>query len=260
MVAHYFNVFALIVKLEMQIFKKQIISKAIDSVIWVFAQISIISYLGPHLGLSPDFIKINMIGTIGTIIGLGEMYPNFINLLTDITGDRIISYYTTLPVPYWIVFLAKIVNYSIISLVMVVFTVPLIKFLLPGLFIISGIGLLKLLTLSVLATLLFGSFAFMLASFTKNIFQVGTVWMRVIFPIWFFGGFQFTWAVLYSVLPWAAMLNLLNPFTYITEGLRSTFSQPTEIPFWLCMVAMVIMTIVCMIVGFKKMKKRLDCV
>ena len=91
--------------------------------------------------------------------------------------------------------------------------------------------------------------------------KLGSVWARYIFPMWFMGGFQFSWTALHHVLPIVAYINLLNPMIYITEAMRvALLGQADYINFWLCLVAMVIFSCVCFAAGMRNLKQRLDFV
>ena len=89
--------------------------------------------------------------------------------------------------------------------------------------------------------------------------QIGNVWMRFIFPLYVFGGFQFTWYTLYNFSPRFAVLNLFNPMLYGIEGMRGAIlGQQGYLPFWYCAGALVVLTALFFVVGYRRLKKQLD--
>ena len=99
-------------------------------------------------------------------------------------------------------------------------------------------------------TELAGSFGFLsyfavyLASKISGLHAIVKLWMRVIFPLWFLGGFEFSWYALKDMAPNFAYLDLCNPYIYATEGLRSAVFGPAEyIPFWISFCVLVLFTL-----------------
>ncbi len=104
-------------------------------------------------------------------------------------------------------------------------------------------------------------FALMVGSFVKNMSTIGSVWMRFIYPIWFLGGFQFSWTVLFKTSPKLAYLNLINPMTYIMEAIRGAIlGQEGYLPFWPCTSMVILFAFACAWYGIVRLKKRLDFV
>jgi ABC-type polysaccharide/polyol phosphate export permease len=85
--------------------------------------------------------------------------------------------------------------------------------------------------------------------------------MRFIFPLWYLGGFQFSWKIFYKVSPSFAYLNLANPMTYVMEAMRGAIlGQEDYIAFWYCMLALLFFSTICWFFALKKLKNRLDFV
>jgi len=111
------------------------------------------------------------------------------------------------------------------------------------------------------SALFFSVFAIWIASFVKGPQQMGKVFMRFVFPLWFFGGFQFTWAKLHSVSPWLAYLDLANPYIYAMEAMRTTVLGPQgNLNFWLSLGVLLLLAVLVFIHAFKRFKKQLDFV
>jgi ABC-type polysaccharide/polyol phosphate export permease len=68
----------------------------------------------------------------------------------------------------------------------------------------------------------------------KNTRQISGLWIRVNIPLFVLGGFWVPWFTIFQVSNIAGYIVLLNPFIYVTEGLRRAitgsefyFSIPT---------------------------------
>jgi ABC-2 type transport system permease protein len=84
--------------------------------------------------------------------------------------------------------------------------------------------------------------------------------MRILFPMWFLGCYQFTWHMLYETNPTLAYLNLLNPVTYIVEGMRGSLDLNLPLlSYPVCVAATSIFIILFAWAGVRNFKRRLDC-
>ena len=91
--------------------------------------------------------------------------------------------------------------------------------------------------------------------------KIRGMWMRVMFPMWMLGCFQFTWQLLYSKSPVLAYILLLNPFVYTMEGMRaSVMGQAGSLPLPVCFTATLGFTLLLGYIAVRRIMKRLDCV
>ena len=112
-----------------------------------------------------------------------------------------------------------------------------------------------------MSALFFSVFAIWVASFVKSPHQMGKVFIRFIFPLWFFGGLQFTWFKLYGVAPLLAYMDLLNPYIYATEAMRTALLGPTaNLDFGFCLGMLLFLMIFCFTHAYWRFKKQLDFV
>ena len=101
----------------------------------------------------------------------------------------------------------------------------------------------------------------MIASFVKNLAAIEHVWLRFILPLWFFGGTQFSWQTIYNIAPYIGYLTLLDPLVYVMEGMRAAvLGQEGNLPFWLCVAVLWVLTVVFGWWAIKRLKTRLDFV
>lgn len=237
-----------------------LIEKVINISIWAGCTIFVMGYLMQAFGLAKNFGSFQLAGILA-VVGLFELYGNTATLVADIEGDRTISYYLTLPTSMATVILSYICYYVIISMAMSLAVLPLGKIILWRQLDLMAVAWAKFFLFMVLINLVWATFAFILASHLSSIDRLGTAWCRVIFPLWFLGGFQISWMATHTVAPALAYVMLFNPVIYATEGIRSAMlGQEGYLPFWLCCLVMAGTLVITILWSFKALKKRLDLV
>lgn len=244
---------------DARVFKKHIIGRFIDACVWCGINLYVSQYILPQFGISSDFGKFIMIGNIAAW-GMLEVGTNVSILISDLLGIQSISYYLTLPIPQYWIFIRIGLSDAFKSFVSTLPMIPIGKIVLWNHFALSEIAYGKLIISYITAHLFFGFFGLFLASKTPNLEYITTIKQRAIFPLWFIGCYQFTWSMLYKTNPTIAYINLLNPIVYIMEGMRSAIVSDYElIPYWTCIIMIILFTILFGYLGTQGFKKRLDC-
>ena len=187
------HVFKEILITDFKIFKKIIPDRFINLNIWLISMITVNNYLMPA-GLSQSYGSFLIAGLCGSA-ALFEVWPSIVNLLSDFEGDNITSYYLTLPIPAWLVWLRSIIYYAISSAALAIFVVPLGKLLLQDQFDLTNFSFIKFTVIFILADFFYGAFTLWVTSHVKNMSKIGNIWMRFVYPFWFLGCFQFSWQV-----------------------------------------------------------------
>ncbi len=259
-IGSYFAVCKELIHADLCVFKQTFFDKFIDVTIWVVLTMVVTSYIMPYFGLSHDFGVFQLGGVIAAT-GLFELYSSVVELVSDFEGNREINYSMTLPIPSWMSLLSKAAFYSIVYSVISLLMLPVGKLTLWNQFDLTQIDYLKFFLCLVFQNIFYACFVLWTASIIANMSKLGSVWARCIFPMWFMGGFQFSWVALHKALPLIAYINLINPMIYITEAMRvALLGQTDYINFWLCLVAIMFFSIVCFIAGMRNLKRRLDFV
>ncbi len=248
------------VRAELSLAIKGLPDKLIDLTIYIVATLSVATYLLPSLGMSDTFGVFSLAGLIASA-GLFEAWPGAINLINDLTGENITAYYLTLPIPSALVFVRLIIIYAFNGLMLSLASIPLGMLVLWGNTAGLAISPLQLGIAVIAMNIFFGCFTLWVASFMKNMMQAGNVWMRFVFPLWFFGGFQFSWNMLYNKAPLFAYIDLLNPVIYAMEASKGALlGQTGYIPFGYCICALIIGSIAIGTHAVMRLKKRLNCI
>ncbi len=256
----YFNVCKNLIISDLLIFKQTFLDKFIDISIWIILTIFVTGYIMPYFGLADNF-GIFQLGGVIAAVGLFEVYVSAVDLVADLQADRVVDYTLTLPIPSWLAIVSKAGYYFFVYLALTISVLPLGKILLYNQLDLTQINYAKLLLAIIFQSAFYACFVIWAASVIDDLARLGSVWSRFIFPMWFMGGFQFSWTSLYHVIPMIAWIDLINPMIYITESTRVAISGQAEyLNFWLCLLAIAFFSTAFLLVGLINLKKRLDFV
>lgn len=249
-----------LIRTDLFIFKNDLFGRSIDLIIWVSLQLGIVTYVMPYFGLSSTFGTFQF-GGILAATALFELYGNVVNIISDFQGNRVIDYQLTLPVSSRAVLISRMISYALSYIIITLIMLPVGKLLLWYQFDLTQVSWFKLILAILAQGMFYASFVFFPASLVLNLSQMRTVWSRFIFPMWFLGGFQFSWKALHTVLPLAAYAVLANPLIYITESMRiALIGQEGFINFWICMAALCSFSALFAWLSLHFLQKRLDYV
>jgi ABC-2 type transport system permease protein len=251
--------FFALMRRDMAVFLPTWKDRFINAIIWCVLTLLIFEYIMPQAGLMHYGVFMS-IGTAATS-GFFEVTDNVSRFIADLEGERSISYYLTLPLPQWAVFVRLALSNALQALCVSSLFLPITKLFLQDRFSLASMSYGKFILVFILAHLFYGFFSLFIAVQVKSLYTMNNVWMRIIYPLWWLGGFQFSWSVLYKTNPYIAYVNLLNPLVWILEGVRgSILGQAGYLPFWTCIAVIVVYTIVVGFIGVRLLLRRLDCV
>jgi len=243
---------------DMSVFLPTFPGRLLNGAIWSGVTTCIFQYIG--FGDASVDLGLFMACANAVSWGFFEVMENVSRLIADLQGERSITYALTLPVPQWMVFVRIALSNALQAMAIAIFILPMAKLLLWNHFSFVSVSLIKVIIIFVLIHLFYGFFSLWLASLVKNLESIGNIWMRVTYPLWFLGGYQFTWATFASKNAVLAHLNLVNPLIYCFEGIRSAvLGSAGYLPFWLCCSALVFFMVLTGTLGIHRMMKRLDC-
>jgi ABC-2 type transport system permease protein len=255
-----FTIFKHLLQAKLVNIRSEVTERIINIYIWAACTIFVTGYVMQSFGLAQNFGVFQFAGILATV-GLFELYGNTATLIADFEGDRKIAYYLALPTSAPSVMASYVAHWVIHSVSECLALVPLGICMLFGQLNFMSIAWGKLLFFIVLSNTLWAVMAFVLAAYLPNIDKLGVAWCRVIFPLWFLGGFQFSWSAMLGVTPALAYIMLANPMVYGTEGVRAVIlGQQGYIPFWLCCTFLAALCVVMMLWAGAALRKRLDFV
>lgn len=250
--------FLTLIKRDFAVFLPDYKDRFINGLLWIVLVIGVFEYIMPQAGLVGFgvFIAVSSIGSWGIF----NVMNSASEMIADLEGERSITYYLTLPLPQWMVFARIAVSNALQAIAISTMFIPISKLLLWEQFNWAQVSWSKFVTIFVLANIFYGFFSLFLASCIKNFKTVENVWMRIVWPIFYLGCYQFRWSFVHTYSPKLAYVSLINPMVFIMEGIRGAiFGQEGSLPFLPCAVAIVIFTIIFGTIGIKRLQKRLDC-
>lgn len=247
-------------KTDLKIFRQTILDKCINVCIWVICTGVVFTFLLPAFGLDASYGAFMIAGLIATA-GNFEVFPSVMHLVSDFENDRVISFYATLPMPTFLVFIRFFVYYAFNAMTMCALVIPVCKLVFWSSFDLAKVSIPKFMLAYLLVNLFYGAYTVWIASRVVSTQKIGNVWMRFVFPLWYLGAFQFSWAVLYKLFPAGAYLDLLNPMVYVQEIMRSALlGAEGYLPFFASAGMLTFFIVLFLSWGIVRLKKRLDFV
>lgn len=236
--------------------------KIINNIVWASCNIVVFGFIMSSMGLGNDiamFITLTMPASAAIFISINCIY----GLLYDLTTDgSSLQYELTLPIPQWMTFVKYGIDNMVQSFIVASIVSPVGYLFVYQQYAITLIEVLKYYNMLFAISFFAGFFALLIVSITTDFLHgLDNVWIRVLFPMWFFGCFQFSWNDIYKVSPILAYLDLLNPMTYGLEGSRAATSYfaHNSLHYGYCFVALILFGLLSGYVGIKKLMKRTDC-
>ncbi|HVW98899.1 MAG TPA: hypothetical protein VHA52_00430 [Candidatus Babeliaceae bacterium] len=257
-IATQWHVFKEILYTNVLIFMRDFWDRLINIIIWTGITLWVSAYIMPAFGINQSYGAF-MLASLLASVGSFGLFPNIVNFVSDLEGPNILSYYLTLPISGSVVLVCHMIYYALTGIILSGILIPLGVTMIPS-FSLGQVSFIRLAIMIILANLFYGAFTLWVASFIKNMLKIGNVWMRFVFPLWFLGGFQFSWSVLYKVSPVLGTINLLNPVMYAMEGFRIALLGPqaSSLHFWHCCLGLLIALSSCACWSILRLKKRLD--
>jgi len=241
-------------------FRNNYIGDLIDNIIWTSSFIFIANYILPQLGLSASygaFFAISMIVSVA----FWDTWNTTTQFISDLDGNRVIEYYLTLPLPATLYFIKQICSFAVRAGALSLGIIPVAKIILWNQLSFSQVMFFNTIIIFIASVFFCATMSLMMASMVKNISHLGHVGIRVLFPMFSWGGTQYSWFTILGLSPWFAYISLINPLLYATEGMHAAMlGQSGYLPFWICVMMVLIFTFVFGWVSISRIKKRLDCV
>lgn len=252
------RIFCALIRRDMKVFGSKFKDAFIDGMCVVMLQVIMCGYLLPQMGMKPHLIAPLYISTfVLMLFTIG--FTQSLRMVFDMKFNRYIDYLLTLPLPKSWLFSTYIFSFMLETFLT---TLPLISvgiFMLRQHFPLDHIQWLSFLGFYLLALLFMSVFVLMLALSFSYQWYMDNIWPRILSPLLCIGAVFFTWHGINLFSPRVAQLTLLNPFTYIAEGIRRGLLGGAEyLPFTYCVPAVCLALIGAIFLLAYGIKKRLD--
>ncbi len=259
-VASVLRIFVWLMWRDMLTLKKNVLQRVFDATIWSATNIAISNFILPAFGIEARFGLLIWVGTIVTMAYFEAGYAAQ-EFVEDRTGNNHLGFLLTLPIPSWLVFIKMGLGAALNSAVLSAIMIPVGKIIIQDGLSMKNVSFISFLCIFIAINLFCGFFSVWLLSWAPSSSRFKEVWRRVLNPLWAFGGYQFTWSVLYQTFPRFAFITLLNPLTYAFEGLRAAILGPVGfIPIWISIGMLLLWTLILIYWALFWLKKLIDYV
>lgn len=252
------RIFCALIHRDMKVFGSKFKDSFIDGMCLVGLQVIMYGYLFPEMGMKAHLIApmytstiILMLFTIG--------FSQSLRMVFDIKFNRYVDYLITLPLPKRWLFSTYVFSFMLETFLT---TLPLITIgiaLLGKQFPVDQIQWVSFFAFYIFSLLFAAVFFLMLALSFPYQWYMDNIWPRLLSPLLCIGAIFFTWGGINNFSPRIAQLILINPFTYVAEGIRTGLLSGNEyLPFSWCVPAVSIALLVAIILLNRGIKNRLD--
>ena len=186
-------------------------------------------------------------------------FAQSLRMMFDIKFNRRIDYLMTLPLPKRWLFSTYVLSSLLETFCTTIPVATIGVLLLNQYFVLANIQWISLFAFYIFSLLFASVFFFMIAFAFPYQWYMDNIWPRLLSPLLCVGAVFFPWYGIHQFSPRIAHITLLNPFTYITEGLRTGFlSSDLYLPYTWCVPAICIALILALILLSYSIKRRLD--
>jgi len=256
-----FRIFKALIIRDLYVLRQSIRNKIIDACIRLPIEVLNFGYFFPLLGMPKQLIPPLYLGMGFALFLIFTGYSFSTTMMRLITpgNPSILEYELTLPIPKTVLFAKYILSYIIEACLV---NIPLVSI---GIWILrdnfSALqGSWVIFYAVLLYSLLFSGLFFMLLPMHySQAYFWNNIWPRRLSWLLNFGAIFYTWHGAYNLNKYLAYAMLLNPFTYITEGLRSALlAGPVYISINWCILMLTVSITSCIVALQASIKKRLD--
>lgn len=241
-------------------FRRKYPGKFFDTCFLFFTNITVFAYFMPVLGLSENYGSFILIGAIASF-GLFDIIGQVAEMIVDIEGNRTITFTLSMPIPSWAVFLQLVLKWALTTFLLCAPLFLVGKLLLWHRFDMTQINLIQVLFMFPTVCLFFGFFSLWLTGVIQKIDSLSSLFLRVVNPLFMFGGYFFTWESSFELSPILGYILLANPMIYVMEGMRAAaLGQMGYLPFWTSFFVLWGFNLILGTHAIFRLRKRLDCI
>ena len=216
----------------------------------------VFGYLLPKMGfVRAGYTSALLPGVLAVSLALAAVQSVALPMVTDFGFSREIEDRLLAPIPSWLVALEKVVSGVLQALIAASFVLPLARLIMGPIAGLSAAHLASIALVTVFGALAFSVMGLFLGCVVAAQ-QIGLLFGIVVAPMIMFGCAYYPWRGLDAV-PVIKYLVLVNPLTYIAEGLRGALipAMP-HMPLPAVLAALTVITVVFWRLGLRAFMKR----
>jgi hypothetical protein len=241
------------------IIRREFLDDLINALTWPLANAITFGLVLPEFGMDKTYGSFLLVGALATTffylaVSLAE------SLVNDICSLRCIDFFLILPASnYKLILVQKVISFALHATVISVPMIPIGKLVLGDRMDLAHFSFIKFMLIMLISAQFYGFFALWLASWIPSSRHFMSVWRRIYTPSQLLGCYWFSFVMAKKVMGAKAYVALLNPLTYMCEGVRSAVLGPTGyMPFWLAIGLLMIYSCGFGCYAMFRIKKRLD--
>ncbi|MCX5921849.1 MAG: ABC transporter permease [Candidatus Dependentiae bacterium] len=212
------------------------------------------TYFGPNSAIQSTTLLVGHM----LIVVFSFAYNLSIGLIFDLENKRFIDYQITLLDPR-LVIVQRILFNTIFTCIIALPFFPMAKLILGTMFVTTHASWLATSVIIFLSALCSAAYTHLTACLMPSSRSLRSFWMRINFVLLLFGGTFIPWQIIKQFCPPLGYILLLNPFVYVTEGLRrAMLGTPNFMPVWICAGALTLFTVLFTIFTWHYFKKKVD--
>lgn len=259
-IKEYGPVFWQLLKTDLTIYSKNVRNSFINTTVWFGTFVVVVTYIFPQMGMMSTYGAFIAISAVASL-PFWDIWTTTSLFVADLDGNRTLTYPLTLPLPNWMVLMRNVLYYAVRACVLALMVLPLGKLFLFWRLDLSQASWPKFALILVSSSMFIGAFSLFFSSLVKGMHAIENIAIRLLFPIWFFGGTQFSWQTCYAASKPIAYLSRINPLLYASEGIRAALlGQQGNLPYWQCVGVLWLTIVLFSWLSVVRLKKRLDFV
>ncbi len=253
------SIFTALLQRDLKVTIRDLKGVLFDSIITATLFVVLFGYLLPALGMSEKFSVPLFIGS-NFLLVLSLSYNRTIRIKSDLEFVGFIDYYFTLPISKkWLI--AEYILSFAIDIIIQVLPSLIMGLIVLARFLEFNINVFALIGIFFASSLFFSIFFLLVGFGTTWHWFINNTWERILAPMMHTGGVYFVWKKLKAFSYFLSCIALLNPLTFIIEGLRSALLGGTEfISATLCTLILFLWVIGLLIPLWKAIHKKMDLV
>lgn len=256
------RIFLMLLWRDMYVLRSRLRSLLIDSTVLLFTEYITFCGFFPAMGMSQEMIPSIYLGSIVGMVLFEHGFNFAASIVYNIPhqGYGIIEYHLHLPIEKRWLFAEYIVYFMIEILII---SLPLITI---GLYFANPTGLhvagnwFIFFGMYLLTLFFFGIFFLSCAFIYEYNWFKENMWARRLTWMFCLGPILFSWQALYALSPIVANIMLINPITFIIEGLRRSLLMQSPISLYFCFPVIIFWIVISGIRLTYGIKKQLDSI
>jgi hypothetical protein len=185
-------------------------------------------------------------------------YNFTVPLIFDIEGDAFINYQITVLNPRLVLF-ERILFSGLLTFLLIAPFYPVAKLMLGTYFYTDAVSWPYVYLFLLLGSFLVCAYHLCLVCSLSSSRLIVRIWSRCNDPLLIFGGYWIPWNIVNKFSPALGRVTLLNPFLYLTEGLRQAFfHDPKFFSLSTCLIALVLFSTLFTAIAMYFFRKRMD--